>query len=446
MSSTQPQGSRATAWSMLVRERGRWRRVAIEGRVMFGGGADSDVRLVGVDGDAAIRLRPDGDAIVAIGRGDARCDGLGRLDARPRRLPAGSVLRIGGAALVLFAEVEPASERRPGRVLLRAGDGVSGAASVWQAWAELMLAARAPWPVLLTGESGTGKELAARSLHASSPRRDRPFVAISAASLPRETLHAELFGAKRGAYTGSVADREGAFGQADGGTLLLDEVGELDDGAQAALLRALESAEITPLGGSPRKVDVRLVAATHRDLEAMVAQGRFRLDLYHRLAIAEVELPPLPQRDEDAADLLELWLQQPLPARARDLLVAHAWPGNLRELRNVARRLEIALDGAPCGADEVHAAITSSRRFGRRDGPVAARTSGRSAMPGGNHPSVAQVASAASIPARDRLSRMEAVQAAMAQPHDGVAAWRRSGLPRATYFRLARDLREPAFS
>lgn len=424
----QPARQEPSAWSLLVRERGRWRRVAVDGRILIAGEGDADHVLSGVPGDAAIRLRPDGDAIVAIGRGDARCDGLGRLDARPRRLPAGSVLRLGSVALVVFAEVEGLRPAGGGRVLLRAGAGVSGAEPVWQAWAELLLAARAPWPVLLTGESGTGKELAARLLHDASPRRDRPFVAISAASLPRETLHAELFGARRGAYTGSVADREGAFGQADGGTLLLDEIGELDDGAQAALLRVLETAEITPLGGSTRKVDVRLVAATHRDLEAMVAQGRFRLDLYHRLAIAEVELPPLPQRADDAADLLELWLGQALPVPARRLLLAHGWPGNLRELRNVARRLEIALDGAPCGVDEVHAALASSRRFGRRT------------------PSVPASAPLVVGAPRDLPSRIAAVRAAMAAPQDGVAAWRRSGLPRATFFRLARDLREPAFS
>ncbi len=203
--------------------------------------------------------------------------------------------------------------------------------------------------VLLTGESGTGKELAARLLHARSARRGGPFVAINCAALPGELLESELFGVRRGAFTGADKDRRGRFERANGGTLLLDEVGDMPLPLQAKLLRALEERVVLPLGaGEPVPVDIRVVAATHQDLAQAVAAGRFRQDLYFRLRVLPLRLPALRERGMDipllanhiAAEVAAR-LGRPVPqltAEAVARLCSHSWPGNVRELRNVIER------------------------------------------------------------------------------------------------------------
>ncbi len=413
-------GSPQVQLALLVREAGRWRRQELIAGQRLGAGGDLDGRLAGAPTGSWLRFGRSAAGYFVTGSSALRLGGVPVPDAGAPLLP-NAVLRLGAAALVVLAvEADSAAVVAPDcPPLLRAGQGLSGSEAVFSAWAELLLVAQGDCPLLVLGESGTGKELAARLLHDSSPRAHGPMVAISASSLPRETLHAELFGARRGAYTGCVADREGAFGAAHGGTLLLDEVGELDLHAQAALLRVLESGEITPLGGRPRRVDVRLVCATHRDLDAMVSAGSFRLDLLHRLAVACVQLPPLRARGDDATALLATQIGQPLAPEVVREVRRHAWPGNLRELRNVARRLEISLGGAPCGLNDLRAAL---RPFGAspRPGPV----------------------SSPPAPA----ARRDTVRQVMAAEGDGTAAWRRSGLPRATYFRLARAVRQEAFS
>jgi DNA-binding NtrC family response regulator len=209
--------------------------------------------------------------------------------------------------------------------------------------------ARTDATVLITGESGTGKELVARALHYLSDRVGGPFEAVNVAALAEGVVESELFGHQRGAFTGADADRAGLFERAGGGTLLLDEIGELSAGIQAKLLRVLQEREVTRVGGAgARKVDVRVLCATHRDLQAEVAAGRFREDLYFRLAVIPVRLPPLRERPEDILPLAQhllrraaARLQRPrlrLSADAEAALRGARWPGNVRELENAVER------------------------------------------------------------------------------------------------------------
>lgn len=198
--------------------------------------------------------------------------------------------------------------------------------------------------VLITGESGTGKELVARALHAGSDRSDQAFVPVNCAAIPKDLLESELFGHVKGAFTGAVRDRTGKFAQADGGTLFLDEVGEMPLELQPKLLRALQEREIEPVGGVARKVDVRVVAASNKNLEEQIAAGRFREDLYYRLAVIPLEMPPLRQRPGDVPVLVKYFLGKldaaglSFDRQALDLLGAYSWPGNVRELENTVER------------------------------------------------------------------------------------------------------------
>jgi len=202
-------------------------------------------------------------------------------------------------------------------------------------------------PVLLTGESGTGKELAARGLHSNGPRFDGPFVAVNCAAIAETLFESELFGHEKGAFTGATHRQDGAFQRADGGTLFLDEIGELDGEAQAKLLRALESGEVRRVGGSaPEFPDVRVVAATNRDLPSMVAKSAFRSDLYFRLAVLTVRLPSLAERRGDIGLLARTLVARNHPGTeltpgAVRALEQYEWPGNIRELRNVLTRAAV---------------------------------------------------------------------------------------------------------
>ncbi|MFN7984066.1 MAG: sigma-54 dependent transcriptional regulator [Vicinamibacterales bacterium] len=212
-------------------------------------------------------------------------------------------------------------------------------------------AAPAPFAVLIEGESGSGKELVARLLHKHGPRRDRPFSTLNCAALPEDLVESELFGHARGAFTGAVAERRGVFEEAHSGTLFLDEVGELSARAQAKLLRAIQEGEIRRVGENTcRRVDVRLITATNRDLRAEVAAGRFRLDLLYRLDVIRVVLPPLRDRREDIAVLAEhFWRSSAerigsraeLSSATLSVLTKYDWPGNIRELQNVLAALAV---------------------------------------------------------------------------------------------------------
>jgi DNA-binding NtrC family response regulator len=196
--------------------------------------------------------------------------------------------------------------------------------------------------VLIEGETGTGKEIVARALHRFGSRAAHPFVAVNCAAIPAGLLESELFGHRRGAFTGAVADAPGSIRAADHGTLFLDEIGDMDAAMQAKLLRVLETREITPIGGNrPVSVDVRIIAATHRNLAQRVAEGKFREDLYYRLSVVPLHLPPLRERLADILPLAERFLgpARRFSAGAAARLLAHPWPGNVRELRNAMERL-----------------------------------------------------------------------------------------------------------
>jgi DNA-binding NtrC family response regulator len=268
-------------------------------------------------------------------------------------VPLGTMLRI-GQTLIQLAPAEttvdiPPSERQS------FGAMAGGSVAMRRIYALLERASASNATVLFQGESGTGKELAARAVHDHSPRKQGPFVVFDCGAASETLIESDLFGHVKGAYTGAVGDRSGAFAQADGGTLFLDEIGDLPLSLQPKLLRLLEAGEVTPLGGRRgEKYDVRVVAATHRDLWQEVARGAFRGDLYYRLAVVEVHLPALRHRRDDIPELVRRFLERGGAGSAAvrgpnlDRLVAYSWPGNVRELRNViSRALALSAPGAP---------------------------------------------------------------------------------------------------
>lgn len=211
--------------------------------------------------------------------------------------------------------------------------------------------------VLITGESGTGKELIAKAIHESSPRASRPFVTVNSSNIPSELLESELFGHTRGAFTGAVAAKKGLFEVADGGSIFLDEIGDIPPETQVRLLRVIQEREFTPLGDTaPRRVDVRIIAATNIDLREAVRQGSFREDLYYRLSVVPIELPPLRDRREDILPLAQHFIRKYNEENGRivaeqiapdvlALLESYSWPGNVRELENAIERAVVIAPG-----------------------------------------------------------------------------------------------------
>jgi len=258
---------------------------------------------------------------------------------------------IGGSRLVARVTGEPTT------VVLsreaRFGEALGGSLPMRVLFAKLGRAAVTAETILLLGESGTGKELLARAIHDASPRREGPFVVFDCSAVAPTLVEAELFGYEKGAFTGAAKAQEGLFEQANGGTLFIDELGELPIELQPKLLRALEARETRRLGArAVKSFDARVVAATHRDLRARVAAGTFRQDLYYRLAVVEVVVPPLRERKDDIPLLVERFLHAQTPPRtiadlppgALELLGNHSWPGNVRELRNAVARLVLFPD------------------------------------------------------------------------------------------------------
>ncbi|MFZ1158237.1 MAG: sigma-54 dependent transcriptional regulator [Candidatus Sulfotelmatobacter sp.] len=249
-----------------------------------------------------------------------------------------------------FEQLEQAAERilAQAQTQAEAASGLSGSAPAWlRAVERARQAAASGADVLIEAESGTGKELVARLIHRLSPRRDHPFIAVNCSAFPETLLESELFGHARGAFTGAHAAKPGKFELADRGTLLLDEVGEMPLGLQPKLLRVLQEREFDRLGDTRTvRVDLRVIATTNRSLSEMVSEGRFRADLYYRLNVIPLSLPPLRERLEDIAELAEHFMRRHTPpGRALQLapefldrLAAHTWPGNVRELENCLRR------------------------------------------------------------------------------------------------------------
>ncbi|HVZ76850.1 MAG TPA: sigma-54 dependent transcriptional regulator [Gemmatimonadaceae bacterium] len=338
-----------------------------------------DVRMPGVDGLTFLdryRERQGAGLVImmsAYGDDDAALAAMkrGAYDYIPKPFRPDQVL------LVVRKAIEREGLRREVQQLheeiaeLRAPHGIVGrSVALTQALAVAEKVARHPSTVLVTGESGTGKELVARFIHGASPRAAAPFVAVNCAAIPEQLLESELFGHARGAFTGATADRRGLFEEADGGSLFLDEIGELPAPLQVKLLRALQEGEIRPVGDSTsRKVDVRVIAATSRDLEAEVAGGRFRADLFYRVNVVRLHLPPLRERREDIPELvhhiiervnrrLSLDIRGASPAAMR-LLMDYAWPGNVRELENVLERGMVLAEGTQVEPEHLPQGIQS---------------------------------------------------------------------------------------
>ncbi len=267
-------------------------------------------------------------------------------------VPVGTTVRVGGTLLQLLPAEEPIDIAPSASS--RFGAMVGSSLAMRRIYALLERASASDAPILFLGESGTGKELAARGVHDHGRRKNDPFVVFDCGAASETLIESDLFGHVRGSFTGAHADRPGAFALADKGTLFLDEIGDLPLSLQPKLLRLLESGEVTPLGARrAEKYDVRIVAATHRDLWGEVGRGTFRGDLYYRLAVVEAHLPPLRGRPDDIADLAKVFLEKnrfagPI-SRGRNLerLMAYGWPGNVRELRNVVTRgVALAAPGA----------------------------------------------------------------------------------------------------
>ncbi len=327
----------------------------------------TDLRLPGIDGrqvlEAALERYPDIIAIVITGYGtvkdavDAIKQGAADFITKPFQFDA--LLHVLSSAMEqrrLKSENAYLRSQLEERYRI---DGLVGQSAVMRDLFHLLeTVAATSSTVLITGETGTGKELAARAIHHNSARRSQRFVAINCSAIPETLLEAELFGHVRGAFTGAVANRQGRFEQAHKGTLFLDEVGTMSPALQAKLLRVLQEREFERVGDShPIKVDVRVIAATHSDLQALVRDGAFREDLYYRLNVIPVQLPPLRERRDDIPLLVQHFLQRlsadlghapaTVSQEAMRRLMAYHWPGNVRQLENVVERAIAFTQGRP---------------------------------------------------------------------------------------------------
>jgi DNA-binding NtrC family response regulator len=324
----------------------------------------TDLKMPGADGIAVLKAAVASDPAVPV----VVLTGFGTVENAVEAMKSGAVDFLGKPVdpdlLLLLVERHVRARRSAvARVLLAEEAGLAGmpeivgsSRALGEGLTRIRQAAPSDVTVLLTGESGTGKELFARALHALSPRAQGPFVAVNVAALPESLVENELFGHERGAYTGATDRRAGRFELADGGTLFLDEIGELPPAVQTKLLRVVEDRTFLRVGGTvPISVDVRLVAATNRDLAQRVQAGAFREDLYYRLDVFPVRLPPLRSRPEDIPALAKVFTAAAarqvkkkdvtLSPGAVDRLVAHDWPGNVRELRNVIERAVLLAPG-----------------------------------------------------------------------------------------------------
>ena len=335
------------------------------------------------------KLRPELPVIVMSAQNTfmtaIRASERGAYEYLPKPFDLKELITIVGRALVR-AEGDACASRRRSRTSATSRWSAARAAmqEIYRFVARLM---QTDLTVMITGESGTGKELVARALHDYGKRRSGPFVAINMAAIPRDLVESELFGHEKGAFTGANTRSSGRFEQAEGGTLFLDEIGDMPMEAQTRLLRVLQQGEYTTVGGrTPIKTDVRIVAATNKDLRVLIQQGLFREDLFFRLNVVPLRLPPLRERAEDVADLMRHFFalaeREGLPpkqidAAALERLKRYRWPGNVRELENLARRLaalypQETITGAVIDAELVQPAIATPDEEGRAEDTIGA--------------------------------------------------------------------------
>ncbi|WP_404404048.1 nitrogen regulation protein NR(I) [Pelagibacterium halotolerans] len=296
------------------------------------------------------KLRPDLPIVVMSAQNTfmtaIRASELGAYEYLPKPFDITEVLNVVGRALADATRPADAEKRAEEQENMPLVGRSAAMQDIYRALARLM---QTDLTVMITGESGTGKELVAKALHNFGKRKNGPFVAINMAAIPRDLIEAELFGHEKGAFTGATARSSGRFEQAEGGTLFLDEIGDMPMDAQTRLLRVLQEGEYTMVGGRTSiKTDVRIVAATHRDLSQLIRQGLFREDLYYRLNVVPIRLPPLRERIDDVPDLAASFLKQAqregepikvIAPEALRLMQQYHWPGNVRELENLVRRL-----------------------------------------------------------------------------------------------------------
>lgn len=369
-------GHRAWMVNVGTSERSQARRVCEGESLVLGSGPCSDIRIR----DRSIsrrhcRIWVQGARIFVEDLGSTNGIYVGGARVAGAQLGAGVGLVLGRAVVSCAI---PTAEDEEDEAPVEPFPGViAGSSAMRRVIREIKRLARLRAPVLLHGETGTGKDVLARTLHREGPRRSRPFVALNVGALPRELAEAELFGYEKGAFTGAFAARDGAFLEAHGGTLFLDEIAELTPDLQVKLLRVLEDFEIRKLGGrGSRRVDVRITSATWAPLGRRVEEGRFRPDLYQRLAVFVVDVPPLRERASDILALAERTLldirdevgPRELTSGAAARLADYRWPGNVRELRNVVYRAAVKAKTERIRAADIASSLSGERR--RRRGSV----------------------------------------------------------------------------
>jgi two-component system nitrogen regulation response regulator GlnG len=334
----------------------------------------SDIRMPGVDGLTLLRAiaerHPEVPVVIMTAYSDLDSTVAayreGAFEYLPKPFDVDEAVDLVRRAVGRSGAAGEAGRDHPGELTAR--EIIGSAPAMQEVFRAIGRLSRSHITVLITGESGTGKELVARALHRHSPRAEGPFIALNTAAIPRELLESELFGHERGAFTGAQAQRRGRFEQADGGTLFLDEIGDMPAELQTRLLRVLADGDFYRVGGHvPVHADVRVIAATHQDLEHRVHQGRFREDLYHRLNVIRVHLPPLRERRADIPALLAHFLGvaarelQVAPKTLHPEALAHLtlleWPGNVRQLENTCRWLTVMAPGDRVGLADLPAEL-----------------------------------------------------------------------------------------
>ncbi|MGQ0506877.1 MAG: sigma-54-dependent transcriptional regulator [Myxococcaceae bacterium] len=356
-----------------------------------------DVKMPDMDGLTALsrlrEVRPELPVIMMSGHGTietaVKATQLGARDFLEKPISRERMLVALRNVLAHQAAVEELSQ-------LRAEAGqfemVGRGAAMERIYALIKRTAPSEGRVLITGENGTGKELIARAIHRNSRRKEGPFVKLNCAAVPHELIESELFGHERGAFTGAVTARRGKFETANGGTLFLDEIGDMPAAMQAKLLRVLQEGELERVGGTETlKVDVRVLAATNKDLQEEIAQNRFREDLYYRINVVHMHSPALRERKEDLPDLIDTFLQEAcqkngrkplrLSPEALSVMAAYDYPGNVRELRNLVERLAILCEGPTVSGQEAYELLPAGKGRAPADFPPRAATSAQPTAP-----------------------------------------------------------------